>query len=182
MWHIPVALKTLALCLLCTGWTLVATSDLKGDPDLDSSYGQQNVVKHLRFPNDIDNNDLGSDPFEELDKYVETLVKHLDVSNQIKCLDIENYFPHSLSELVCNCTDKRIFDQLVTYHQHKLKNCQNSFFYSQVHHIVFTHRWIDRKETLKRCQKATFPNTITTLTIHLPCTLITDRKGKGRTI
>ena len=116
MWYIPVALKTLVLCLLCIDWTLVATSDLKGDPDLDSSYGQQNVVKHLRFPNDIDNNDLTSDPFEELDKYVETLVKHLDVSNKIECLDIKNYFPHSLSELVCNCTDKRIFDQLVIYH------------------------------------------------------------------
>ena len=138
MWHIPVALKTLALCLLCTGWTLVATSDLKGDPDLDISYGHQNVVKHLRFPNDIDNNDLTSDPFEELDKYVETLVKHLDVSNKIECLDIKNYFPHLLSELVCNCTDKRILDQLVIHHQHKIRIVRIVFLLSSASYCFHT--------------------------------------------
>ena len=89
MGHLPVAWKTLALCLLCTDWTLTATSDLKGDPDLDSSYGQQAVVKQLHFPNDIDDNDLEPDPFEEVDKYVKNLVKHLDVSNKKECLDIK---------------------------------------------------------------------------------------------
>ena len=115
MWHLPVALKTLALCLLCTGWTLVATLDLKGDPDLDGSYGQQTVVKQLRFPNDIDDNDLESNPFDELDNYVEKMVKHLDVSNKKEC-----FYRKLFSALnKQTSTKKLIYNQLPVHHQHK---------------------------------------------------------------
>ena len=77
---------TLAVYLLCTGFTSTAASNLKGDPEVDPSYKQPTIVKQVHLPNDLDaendigDPDLGLDPFDELDQHVEKMVKHLDVS------------------------------------------------------------------------------------------------------
>ncbi len=89
-----------ALCLLCTA--AAARSNLKGDPDLasprenslprrgDPGDSARDPGRDLgdpgRDPDDLDWNnhhhDLDSDldPLDELDKHVQRMVKHLDVS------------------------------------------------------------------------------------------------------
>ena len=85
----PAMIATLAMCLLSTGFTIAASPNLKGDPELDGSYKQMNIVKQVHLPsnlgmeNEIHGHDLEPDPFDELDQHVAKMVKHLDVSSRI---------------------------------------------------------------------------------------------------
>lgn len=83
MWLRSSVLDTLALYLLCTTFT-TASRNLKGDPELSASFNSKLVQKNNLYNDvdleDINGLDLGPDPLDELDKHVEKMVKHLDVS------------------------------------------------------------------------------------------------------
>ena len=67
----PAMIATLAMCMLTTGLTIATSPNLKGDPELDRSYKETNIVKKpndLGTENEIHGHDLEPDPFDELDQ------------------------------------------------------------------------------------------------------------------